>query len=50
MIITDTRLGEMLVEWAAHLTPAEKAEANAKLVRWCEVHEAKANAKKRSSR
>ena len=50
MIVTDQRLGQMLEEWAANLTPAEKAEANAKLVRWCEVRETKANAKKRSSR
>jgi hypothetical protein len=50
VIVSDQRLGQMLEQWAAILTPAEKAEANAELVRWCEVHEAKANAKKRSSR
>ncbi len=50
MIVTDQRLGQMLEEWAANLTPAERAEANAKLLQWCEPREIKANAKKRSSR
>jgi len=41
VIVTDVRLGEMLVEWARSLTPAEKAEAREQLAQWCEARDTK---------
>jgi len=41
LIITDKRLGEMLVEWARSLTPVEKAEAREQLAQWCEARDTK---------
>jgi hypothetical protein len=39
VIVAETALQEMLVDWAESLSPAEKARAREALERWCERSE-----------